>query len=429
MADETTQGVHPFTVAWWNRLPTVYRRADRVQGYRLTDAWHGLNRDPRFFTGWDSWHRANTSTGPWRSSVSFTRTFQATPNRPLHIRTWHRPSAVLEDGSVVEHLAGTKVRHVVVNYTGATIADHTAAAGANAAGETVIVDGGGVVVGDEDVYEGGTVEVVGDPYDDPDPGQLIGGFLVHHTVITPDRFGTVHVGVHVAVDVPDARDHLAAVHVGHTDTTFEDLPDLDYYTAAAAYPLLRFMDGVGHQVGFLSDEVNAMHAGSWTDPVTAPESSLPFLASVFGIPQRYSNTLTPAQLRQYLVDLMEGRSPTPGSREHIAITARMWLTGTRDVSVQPAHTLPELAVEDPVHTLVVTARANEVPGNDLAAFERFLNDSGVIPAGHRVLVREGTTTWDAWEAASGETWDTQAQVIRTWNDSESAGLDLSGEGA
>lgn len=428
MADETTQGVHPFTVAWWKRLPQVYQRADRAQGYRLHDAWEGLNRDPRFFTGWDSWYRVNTSTMPYRSSVSFTRTFQATPNLPLHIRTWHRPYTLTSDGTRIVHLEGTAVRHVVVNYTGDTVADH-GASGQSAAGETVIVDGGGVVVGDEDVYEGGSADQVTDPYEEIDPGVVVGDFLIHHTVIVPDRFGTVHVSVHVGLDYPDARDHLAAVHVGHTDVTFEQLPGLDYYTSAAAYPLLRFLDGIGHQFGFLSDQVNAMHDGDWTDPLTAPEATLGFLAAVFGVPQRYSVKLTRPQLRQYLIDLREGNTPTPGSRAHIAITARQWLTGTRDVSVAPAHTVTGLQVEDPAHTLVVTARADEVPGNDLAAFERFLNDSGVIPAGHRVLVREGTTDWDSWETASGPTWNTQGQVIRNWNESESAGLILDDEGA
>lgn len=424
MADETTQGVHPFTVAWWHRLPQVYQRADRAQGYRLNDAWHGLNRDPRFFTGWDSWYRANTSTKPWQSSVSFTRTFQATPNLPLHIRTWHRPYTLGADGEPITHLEGTAVRHTVVNYTGHTVADH-ATSGRSSTGDTVIVDGGGVVVGDEDVYEGGSVTETVEPTEETDPGVIIGDYLVHHTVITPDRFGTVHISVHVGLDYPQARDHLAAVHIGHTDATYEQLPGLDYYTAAAAYPLLRFLDGVGHQVGFLSDEVNGMHAGDYTDPLTAPESSLQFLSAVFGVPQRYSTKLTRPQLRQYLLDLREGNTPTPGSRAHIAITARQWLTGTRDVSVAPAHTVAGLEVEDPIHTIVVTARATEVPGNDLAAFERFLNASGVIPAGHRVYVREGTTDWDSWESVSGPTWDTQKAVIRDWNESESAGLTLS----
>lgn len=342
MADETTQGVHPFTIAWWNRLPAVYRRADRVQGYRIADAWHGLNRDPRFITGWDGWYRANTSTEPWVASVSFTRTFRATPNVPVHIRSWHHPVVVDGSGTRVADSSGVTVEHVIRNHTGTVV------------GGTVTADGGTTAAGDEVILDGGGADGTTVSND---------GYIEHHSVVTPDRFGIIHVSVHVSVAVPDARDFMDAVHVGHQDVTFEELPGVDYFTTASAYPLLRFMDGMGHQAGYLSDYVNGMHEGSYTDPVTAPEASLTLLAAVLGVPRSYYTTLTPGELREHLVDLVEGNYPIPGSREHIAITAQQWLTGTKDVSVAPAHSEPGYitpAEQDLADAMGYTGRVHRV---------------------------------------------------------------------
>lgn len=427
--DEESQGVHPFTLGWWRSLPTAYRRADRSQGYRLAEAWHGLNRDPRFITGWDDWYRANTSNTPWRSAVSFTRTFRTTPNVPIHIRSWHRPAIINDAGERVPMLGATRVRHVIRNYTGNIVVQDTAAGGGSTTTTETTIDAGQVTVGNENIYDGGGVlnpPPAGEVSTEPVP---VGDTINHHTLVVPDKFGVVHVTVHVEIDYPNARDLMEAIHVGKVDTTFSELPAADYFATAAAYPLLRFLDGIGHQAGFLSDTANDMHNGAWTDPFTSPESYLPFLASVLGVPRHYSDRLTRPQLRQHLVDMVNGNSPTPGSRDHIAITAKQWLTGTKDVSVMPAHAMEGYTGADPIHTIVVTAKATEVPNNDLAAFENFLNNAGVIPAGHRVIVREASGTWDQFQAFAGVTWNDLEQKIRTWNDSDSAGVNLSGGGA
>ena len=373
MATQSDQGVHPFTLAWWETLPTIYRRADRGQGFRITEAWAGLNRDPRFITGHDGWYRTNLSTLPYVSHLGLSRTFRATPNRPVTIRTWHSPT---NTGT------GVVVRHVVRNHTGEVVAD------TNRTFTTTTIR------------------------------------HTHSTTVTPDRFGVLQVSVQIEIDVPDARDLLDAIHVGLTDVAFGDLPGVEYFSEAAAYPLLRYMDGIGHQAGFLSDMVNDMHEGRYTDPLTAPESALPFLAAVLGVPRSYSRTLTLPQLREHLVDLVEGDYPTPGSQEYIATTARQYITGSKEVTVVPAHTIDGYSGPDPLHTLVVSARADEVPGGSLPAFAQFLNDAGVIPAGHRVIAREATQSWDQWTAAVGATWDSLSQTVYTWNDSDSAGVQL-----
>lgn len=427
--DETTQGCHPFTVAMWNRLPTVYRRADRAQGYRLTDAWHGLNRDPRFITGYDGWYRTNGSNSAWESTLILTRSFRVTPNVPVNIQTWHHPwTPGPVPGSRIPLLSGTKIRHVIRNHTGTIIADQAPSSGGTV--DAAIVDAGGVIVGGEDIYDGGGVA---NPPADTTPtgntGTSSPDRIDHRTQIIPDRFGVIHVAIHVTVNVPDARNLIDAVHIGTQAVTYDELPAADYFATGAAYPLLRFMDGIGHQLGYLSDMANDMHEGKWSDPLTAPEASLKFLAAVMGVPQRYTEKLTAAQLREHLVDMKEGRSPTPGSRNHIALTAKQWLTGSKDVSVTPAHALETYTGPDPIHTIVVTARKDETPQNDLKAFENFLNDAGVIPAGHRVIVREATNTWDQFTQTAGITWNDKAQAIQTWNQADSAGVDLSNEGA
>ena len=298
--DETSYGAHEFTVDWWRELPEAFRVADRAQGETLAPAWDGLNRDPRFVTGTDGWDRTNTSTKPWVVSLAFTRTFKATPNVPVIIRSWHTPLIV---GTTT--LAAVQVHHTVRDYTGDTVATTTA---------TVTT-------------EHGTVD----------------------TWVTPDRYGQLTVTVEVTLDMgqttvdPAARDTmdvLAAIHVGARDVAFEELPDLTSFTIQKPYPLLRFMDGVGHQAGYLDDQLAHMWDGETFDPVTAPEQWLRFLGTIMGLPRTYMGRLTLPQLRSHLVAFAENGRPPIGSRRNIAEVAKQWLTGDKQVSVIPATQLP-----------------------------------------------------------------------------------------
>lgn len=298
--DETSYGAHGFTVDWWRELPEAFRVADRVQGETLAPAWDGLNRDPRFVTGFDGWDRANTSTKPWVVSFTMTRTFKVTPNVPLIVRSWHTPYLV---GTTT--VAAVTVRHTVTDYAGATIANTT-----------------------------GTVTTAQGTVD---------------TWVTPDRFGQITVIVEVTLDMgqtsvnPAAKntmDVLAAIHVGTRDVSFDELPDLASFTINKPYPLLRFMDGVGHQAGFLDDQLAHMWDGDTFNPVTAPEQWLRFLGTIMGLPRTYMGRLTLAQLRSHLVAFTENGRPPIGSRRNIAEVAKQWLTGDKQVSVLPATQLP-----------------------------------------------------------------------------------------
>lgn len=298
--DETSYGAHGFTVDWWRELPEAFRVADRVQGETLAPAWDGLNRDPRFVTGFDGWDRANTSTLPWVVSFTMTRTFKVTPNVPVLVRSWHTPYLV---GTTT--VSSVDVRHTIRDYTDATITTTT--------------------------------------------GKITTELGTHETWVTPDRFGQLTVEVNVTLNMgqtsvtptaKDTMDVLAAIHVGTRDVAFDELPDLASFTINKPYPLLRFMDGVGHQAGFLDDQLAHMWDGDTFNPVTAPEQWLRFLGTIMGLPRTYMGRLTLAQLRSHLVAFVENGRPPIGSRRNIAEVAKQWLTGDKQVSVIPATQLP-----------------------------------------------------------------------------------------
>ena len=298
--DETSCGAHGFTVDWWRELPEAFRVADRVQGETLAPAWDGLNRDPRFVTGFDGWDRANTSTLPWVVSFTMTRTFKVTPNVPVLVRSWHTPYLV---GTTT--VSSVDVRHTIRDYTDATVASTT--------------------------------------------GRVTTKLGTHETWVTPDRFGQLTVAVNVTLNMgqtstnpvaKDTMDVLAAIHVGTRDVAFDELPDLASFTINKPYPLLRFMDGVGHQAGFLDDQLAHMWDGGTFNPVTAPEQWLRFLGTIMGLPRTYMGRLTLPQLRSHLVAFAENGRPPIGSRRNIAEVAKQWLTGDKQVSVIPATQLP-----------------------------------------------------------------------------------------
>lgn len=298
--NETSYGTHGFTVDWWRELPEAFRVADRAQGETLAPAWDGLNGDPRFVTGFDGWDRANTSTEPWMVSLTMTRTFKVTPNVPVLVRSWHTPLTV---GTTT--VATVDVRHTIRDYTDATVATTT--------------------------------------------GRVTTELGTHETWVTPDRFGQLTVAVNVTLNMgqtstnpvaKDTMDVLAAIHVGTRDVAFDELPDLASFTIQKPYPLLRFMDGVGHQAGFLDDQLSHMWDGGTFDPVTAPEQWLRFLGTIMGLPRTYMGRLTLPQLRSHLVAFAESGRPPIGSRRNIAEVAKQWLTGDKQVSVIPATQLP-----------------------------------------------------------------------------------------
>ena len=82
------------------------------------------------------------------------------------------------------------------------------------------------------------------------------------------------------------------------------------------------------------------------------------------------------------------------------------------------------------HTIVIIARPDEVPGNDLTALGEQIRAAGLIPAGHTIEVITAAATWQGFEDAmnaAGGTWADYERETRTWADDESLGLPLLGD--
>lgn len=373
--DETQQGAHNFTVGWWRELPEAHRLADRAQGEVLAPAWDGLNRDPRFVTGFDGWDRVNTSgESPYVASVSFTRTFTPTPNVPVLVRSWHTP---LVQGGVA--LSRVRVTHTVRDYAGAVVASTRAVVESErgAVDTWVTPDRFGRITVVVDV----AIETAGPGGFEPEitekngvwsvpgvtmtsPGVYAGDDRTKVTMVEPGRYQveTQRVGD----DTQASMDMVAAIHVGTRAVDFEELPDLAAFTTLKPYPLLRFMDGIGHLAGFLDDELQHMWEGHTFDPVTAPNEWLRFLATMLGIPRRYLSQLTLGQLRSHLVAFMEQGRPPIGSRRAIAEIAKQWLTGDKQVTVLPASSMPawKNAAEE---TLITAVKGSGTKGRALVS--------------------------------------------------------------
>lgn len=350
--DETSYGAHEFTVDWWRELPEAFRVADRVQGETLAPAWDGLNRDPRFVTGFDGWDRANTSTEPWVVSFTMTRTFKVTPNVPVLVRSWHTPLIM---GTTT--IARVLVRHTVRDYIGDTIAAtsalldrplsaHDTWVTPDRFGQLTIEIGVSIELGGTDAFgftvtgQNGVYTLTGTGVTETTPGvhSIPTGSPVTITEVTPAHYRVTP--VEGTTTTASNMDVLAAVHVGTRDVDFDELPDLASFTIQKPYPLLRFMDGVGHQAGFLDDQLAHMWDGDTFDPITAPEQWLRFLGTIMGLPKTYMGRLTLPQLRSHLVAFAENGRPPIGSRRNIAEVAKQWLTGDKQVSVVPATQLP-----------------------------------------------------------------------------------------
>lgn len=178
-------------------------------------------------------------------------------------------------------------------------------------------------------------------------------------------------------------------------------------------PMLRFMDGPGRLAGTVRDLNTAMYDGQIMDPDTTPERLLPWVAFLVGIgegPRRQRPDLLRARLHAQVT----GRQNGVGTRQHIADAARAYLEPGARVQVIASDTLPM--------TLIVGVAGDDVPDEDYDRFRRLLRGAGVVPAGHALRVWDIRTTWDAWEATAGETWEQKEANIRTWTDSDQAGV-------
>lgn len=197
---------------------------------------------------------------------------------------------------------------------------------------------------------------------------------------------------------------------------WESLP-LAYRVAdrdeVGGYPLLRYMQGPGS----VAQKVRALGQDFWdgvfTDPLRVPDGKpLRWLAMVLGL----KVTGGDADLRARLVELVEnGRSPD-GTKGAIADATRPYLLGSRQVQVTPDPANP--------NQIIVFVRADEVPAQGLAWVAAQIQRLGIAPAGHQIILKAATSTWDKWTADVGATWDQVEVNIPTWAKSDAAGVVL-----
>lgn len=181
------------------------------------------------------------------------------------------------------------------------------------------------------------------------------------------------------------------------------------------YPLLRWMNGIGQLGGEMRQLSDDLWAGKYSDPKTAPDSALRWLAMMLGLSAQHRNQPTNV-LRERLIALTSVGRSAAGTRAMIAESAKAFLTPGAQARVEPSSTRP--------HVLIMYVRAYEVPDDDLPGLARKVNAAGFVPAGHLVECKPVVTTWDSWEAAAGATWAEKEKNIKTWNESDSAGVIL-----
>lgn len=181
------------------------------------------------------------------------------------------------------------------------------------------------------------------------------------------------------------------------------------------YPLLKWLDGVGQLGGKMRQISDDLYDGVYTNPATAPDHALPWLAMMLGMSD--SQRRQPTELlRKRLIALVTiGRSAV-GSRAMIAESAKPFLAPGAQVRVKPSTSRP--------HVIVLYIRAFDIPDDNTERVIKEVRASGFIPAGHAVDIVPVQTTWDAWEATAGDTWAEKEANIKTWNDSDSAGVVL-----
>lgn len=187
---------------------------------------------------------------------------------------------------------------------------------------------------------------------------------------------------------------------------------------SGGWPMLSFMESIGH----IADDVRAktadMMAGKWTDPATVPDESVRWLASVLGVPKSQKSVPVP-QLRQALIDLTEGRKQPAGTRMEIVRAAKQFLTGDRQVSVQPGTAAGQKWT--PTEQALITAMG-VVADRILVASEPPLTATATSAVKH-VWIDSDTATphvWadGAWSARTGFTTQAQA-VLDQWERAES----------
>lgn len=359
--------VHPWTRNWWRTLPDAYRAADGVQDTPPQLVQVGLNAQPTFLHGLDGWHLTPLEQTDDFMVLRFRRSFFGTDlDRVLNFQVWW--TADTADGYLTVELTDA---------TGRDLGTHALT---------------GVAAGDGDDTLTGVLSTA-----EPITATL--------TIGTPVGDGGLLFTVR-------------AVNVGYD---IVELDDLTVPEGSGQFPLLRYMEGAGRTAGQVRDVSDGLWSGEFLKPANAPDTTLRWMAQMMGVSATIRNQ-SPDGLRAYLVNLTVNGRPASGTRRDINAAAKLYLTGTKQTVMVPSTIT--------LHTLIMLVREDEVPGADtdlpaaLAALVAFVRATGVVPAGHNLIARTATPTWDEWEAAAGVSWTDVEGHTRTWTDSDSLGVTI-----
>lgn len=185
----------------------------------------------------------------------------------------------------------------------------------------------------------------------------------------------------------------------------------------SATPLLRFMDGPGRVAGLMREISDQGWAGDLTNPNTAPDQAIPWLAQMLGTPTTVRN-LPIAQLRTYLQDMATDGRPPMGTRQSIITAAKQFLIGEGQAIILPS------GPATPAHTIIMLVRSDQVPGGNLTLLGAQIRSTGVIPAGHVLSIRMAVSEWDSWEAEAGQTWEEVENSTKSWAVADALGVQL-----
>ena len=197
------------------------------------------------------------------------------------------------------------------------------------------------------------------------------------------------------------------------DRWYDSLPavyrdaDGEDTSTSAGWPLYGYLDAVASPLRGPSATADRIAAGDLTDPNTADDAWIPWLAQAVGV----TGTGVAAQ-RAALVGLLT--SPALGSREYLAAVTRTFLTGSRDVTVTP---LSGWGIQ-----IRVLAADLDLVG-DLAGLTAALYATGQVPTGYQISCTADDVTWAQVDAAL-PTWAPGEGV--TWGRIASMGLPADG---
>jgi len=364
------EGIHPWTVNWFETLPHAYQLLDANQKNPALTTWDGLNEHPLDTTesgGWSTWVETPKATYKAQDFRSF-------PGIKIYYQIWIEPGTV-SSGSFEVYASARDSE----GYGGLIVLN----------GDTVVMNVTAPVLLEGWLYA-------------PASG-LFSVFFGGGAVLDDQQEA-----------IPNSKVVVKAVNISTRKVTYEELSGIQQ--PQTFHPLLRYMDGIGQIGGQYRDLSDKMWDGYYTNPDTCPDESLRWLAQMAGLNRNVYRILPLADLRALIKTTKQNGLAALGSRTAIADIVRPYLSGEKLCLVGP-HPYKE-------HTILIRVNFTEVPNNDLAALAANIRRTRVIPAGHVIEITEMLGSWNEWEAAAGSTWNDLESKVTKWGEQDTLGVTL-----